>query len=171
MEESTIAHLNRLRAQLAKLEMRGKAFAKAISPSTTPRRAKDVTRARIIGSSSTTPVVTIDAEEEEETMDVNPEAQLDLGNPSTVAWLKKVGLWEFASKPRKEWEAFEEAVDTCSSCRRGKGTLCMGSKSHLGYFRGFRLHLVEEATLMKITDQVMRAEFGPQSGAKHYYTV
>ncbi|MCO5567936.1 hypothetical protein L7F22_021632 [Adiantum nelumboides] len=111
-------------------------------------------------------------EGDDEVMEIGSASTVDLTNPSTAEWLKRIGLWEFAYKPWKDWEVLEEAEAMLEMLQKGEGDSWLGEKVTPEVIsEAFGLPLVENRLMTKMTDHILRAEFRAPTGAKHYYVV
>ena len=100
------------------------------------------------------------------------EACLDLSDPETEAWLRRIKLWEFANLPWSEWEKNPCAKEQFDYLKSTGGFVTQQMQVTPSYVAAaFQLPHTKDPSVLKVTDQMMRMEFGSPEGTKGYFMV
>ncbi|MCO5600240.1 hypothetical protein L7F22_054350 [Adiantum nelumboides] len=97
---------------------------------------------------------------------------LDLHDEETKVWLQRIGLYEFAHLPWEEWQQNTYAEQQMQCLRDNKGYITEDTEVTTKMVAEvFKLPNKQGAKLRKMTDSIMKGEFGPPEGTRSYYMV
>ncbi|MCO5613387.1 hypothetical protein L7F22_067663 [Adiantum nelumboides] len=97
---------------------------------------------------------------------------LDLHDEETKVWLQRTGLYEFAHLPWEEWQQNTYAEQQMQCLRDNKGYITEDTEVTTKMVAEvFKLPNKQGAKLRKMTDSIMKGEFGPPEGTRSYYMV
>ena len=96
--------------------------------------------------------------------------ELDLQNADTRLWLQGIGLWEFANLPWDLWNQNIYAKTQMELLRKTEGYLFNHTKMSPQFVSEvFKLHYDEQWQLPKVTDSIMKKQFGQPATSRSYY--
>ena len=99
-------------------------------------------------------------------------AELDISDSDTEVWLRKIKLWEYANLPWSAWEKNTKAKEQFDYLKNTGGFVAQRMQITPEFVAAaFQLPHTNDPSVLKVTDQVMRGEFGAPEGQKQYYMV
>ena len=107
-------------------------------------------------------------------MEVETESEevLDVYDQDAKSWLRRIGLLEYARLPWQLWRDSPNAEVQLAHIKTKKGWLTDKLQVSVQLFADvFKLPHVQMQKLKKISDSVMRSEFGPSEGTRNYFMV
>lgn len=109
---------------------------------------------------------------EAQSADTEVDDSIDLHEDETRVWLKRIGLLEYAQLPWSAWQQNKFAEEQIKHLRGNSGYITEDKEVTTKLVAEvFKLPNQQGAKLKKITDTIMKGEFGPPEGTRAYYMV